>query len=317
MAELCLVTGGAGFIGSHLVEALTATGRRVRVLDDFSTGQRDNLAALNPAAEVLAGDVGDPAMVERAVAGAGVVFHLAALASVQRSVEDPAGTHRVCATGTLHVLDAARRAGVRRVVYAASASAYGIPEGEVQTETEPARPLSPYAAAKLAGEHYAHAFAATYGLETVSLRFFNIFGPRQRADSPYSGVIALFVEALLAGRTPRIHGDGLQSRDFTYVADVVQALLRAADVPGVGGRVYNVGTGRGTSLLELLAVLNRLLGTTSTPEHGPPRPGDIRHSRADITRARQELGYAPAVSFEEGLAQTVRWYQESLRGDRP
>ena len=310
MTELCLVTGGAGFIGSHLVEALAAEGRPVRVLDDFSTGRRDNLAAARPAPEVVEGDVADPAAVERAMAGVGLVFHLAALASVQRSVEDPAATHRACATGTLHVLDGARRAGVRRIVYAASASAYGVPRGDVQTEDEPVRPLSPYAAAKLAGELYAQAFATTYGLETVCLRFFNIFGPRQRADSPYSGVIALFADALLAGRTPQVHGDGLQSRDFTYVADVVQALVKAAAAPGVSGGVYNVGTGRGVSVLDLVAALNRLLGTDRRPAHGPARAGDVRHSRADIGRARRDLGYEPAVSLQEGLERTLRWYHE-------
>jgi UDP-glucose 4-epimerase len=312
MAELCLVTGGAGFIGSHLVEGLAAAGHPVRVLDNFDTGQRSNLAHIRPAPEVVEGDVADPAAVARAVDGATYVFHLAALASVQRSVEDPAATHRVCATGSLYVLDAARRAGVRRVVYAASASAYGVPQGEVQTEDEPVRPLSPYAAAKLAGELYAQAFTATYGLETVCLRFFNIFGPRQRADSPYSGVIALFVEALLEGRTPRVFGDGLQSRDFTYVGDVVQALRKAAATPGVAGRVYNVGTGRGTSLLDLLAALNQLLGKDRKAEHGPPRAGDIRHSRADISRTRRDLGYEPAVAFEDGLARTLEWYREAL-----
>src|SRR6516165_280398 len=183
--------------------------------------------------------------------GVNVVFHLAALASVQASVENPAATHRICDTGTLHVLDSARKAGVRRVVYAASASAYGIPTGDVQTEADPVQPLSPYAAAKLAGELYMQAFAATYGLETVALRFFNIFGPRQRADSPYSGVIALFAQAMLAGRTPTIYGDGLQSRDFTCVTDVVQAMLKAVQVPGVSGRVYNVGTGRSVTVLDL------------------------------------------------------------------
>jgi UDP-glucose 4-epimerase len=311
MDELCLVTGGAGFIGSHLVEGLTAAGRRVRVLDDFSTGLRDNLAGVRPAPEVLDGDVADPAAVARAMAGVGVVFHLAALASVQRSVEAPADTHRACATGTLTVLDAARRAGVRRVVYAASSSAYGVPQREVQTEADPVRPLSPYAAAKLAGELYAESFAATYGLETVRLRFFNIFGPRQRADSPYSGVIALFTAALTAGKTPTVFGDGLQSRDFTFVTDVVQALTRAAAAPGVSGQVYNVGTGRSVNLLELVDALNRLLGTRAIPQHAPPRAGDVRHSRADITRARKDLGYEPAVPFEQGLAETLRWYRAS------
>jgi UDP-glucose 4-epimerase len=309
MSEICLVTGGAGFIGSHLVHGFAAAGRRVRVLDDFSTGLRSNLEHVSPAPEIVEGSVDDAAAVDRATAGVGVVFHLAALASVQRSVEAPADTNAVCVTGTLNVLDAARRNKVRRVVYAASASAYGVPAGEVQTEDEPPSPLSPYAAAKLAGELYCQAFAATYGLETVRLRFFNIFGPRQRADSPYSGVIAIFVAALTAGRTPTVFGDGLQSRDFTHVSDVVQALQKAADVPGVSGRVYNVGTGRSVNLLELLAALNRQLGTNLTPKHAPPRGGDIRFSRADISRARRELGYEPHVAFEDGLADTLRWYR--------
>jgi UDP-glucose 4-epimerase len=309
MTPVCLVTGGAGFIGSHLVEGLTASGRRVRVLDSFSTGIRENLAHLSPAPEVIDGDVADPDAAARAVDGAAVVFHLAARASVQYSVENPLGSHEACATGTLQVLDAARKAGVRRFIYAGSASAYGIPAGDVQTEAEPLRALSPYAAAKLAGEFYCQSFAAAYGLETVVLRFFNIFGPRQRADSPYSGVIALFVDALLTGRTPRVFGDGLQSRDFTYVGDVVQALTRAVEAPGIGGRTYNVGTGRATSLLELLAVLDRLLGTHTTPEHGPARAGDIRHSRADISAIRRDLGYEPAFPFEEGLRRTLDWYR--------
>jgi UDP-glucose 4-epimerase len=310
MNQTCLVTGGAGFIGSHLVEHLTAAGRRVRVLDDFSTGLQSNLAGVHPAPEIVDGDVADPAVVARAMEGVGLVYHLAALASVQKSVEDPAATHRVCASGTLHVLDAARKAGVRRVVYAASSSAYGVPPGEVQGEGDPVQPLSPYAAAKLAGELYLQAFATTYGLETVRLRFFNIFGPRQRADSPYSGVIALFVAALTTGRAPTVHGDGLQSRDFTYVTDVVQALTRAAEAPGVSGKVYNIGTGRATTVLDLVAALNRQLGTNLVPRHGPPRAGDVRHSRADIHLARQDLGYDPAVSFEEGLAETLRWYRQ-------
>jgi UDP-glucose 4-epimerase len=309
MSNVCLVTGGAGFIGSHLVERLTALGRPVRVLDDLSTGLRGNLAQLSPAPEVIDGDVADPACVVRVIDGVDAVFHLAALASVQRSVEAPTETHRVCATGTLNVLDAARRAGVRRVVYAASSSAYGIPGGEVQTEDDPLRPLSPYAAAKLAGEMYAESFATSYGLETVRLRFFNVYGPRQRADSPYSGVIALFTAALTAGRTPTIFGDGLQSRDFVFVTDVVQALLRAAEVPGIGGRVYNIGTGAGINLLQLLDALNRQLGTAIAPIHASPRAGDVRHSRADIRRARHDLGFDPKVSFEQGLAHTLRWYR--------
>ncbi len=312
MSELCLVTGGAGFIGSHLVEALTAQGRPVRVLDDLSTGLRTNLDGIRPTPEIVEGDLGDPDAVGRAVAGAGLVFHLGALASVQLSVEKPAASHQVCATGTLNVLNAARQAGVRRVVYAASSSAYGIPAGEVQTETDPLRPLSPYAAAKLAGEVYAEAFAATYGLETVRVRFFNIFGPRQRPDSPYSGVIALFTAAMTSGRAPTVHGDGLQSRDFTYVADAVQALVKAAMVPGVSGRVYNVGTGRSVTVLDLAAALNKLLGTALPVQHGPPRAGDVRHSRADITRARRELGYEPSVSFEEGLRRTLEWYRAGV-----
>jgi UDP-glucose 4-epimerase len=312
MKPLCLVTGGAGFIGSHLVEGLLAGGWPVRVLDDLSTGTRENLAHLTSAPEWIIGDVSDSDVVSRAMEGVGLVFHLAALASVQRSVEAPADSHRICATGTLHALDAARRAGVKRVVYAGSASAYGIPDGETQSETTPVRPLSPYAAAKLAGEVYCEAFTATYGLETVRLRFFNIFGPRQRADSPYSGVIAIFAAALSEGRIPTIFGDGQQTRDFTYVSDVVQALLLAAERPGVSGHVFNVGTGRGTSLLELLAAMNRQLGTAIVPRHAEPRAGDIRHSRADIGKARAMLGYEPSVPFEEGLARTLAWYQ-SLR----
>jgi UDP-glucose 4-epimerase len=311
MSDLCLVTGGAGFIGSHLVEALTAQGRRVRVLDDLSTGLRANLEPVRPAPELIEGDLGDPAAVHRAMQGVGLAFHLGALASVQRSVEEPTATHRICNTGTLHVLDAARRAGVRRVVYAASSSAYGIPAGAVQTENDPVRPLSPYAAAKLAGEHYAEAFAATYGLETVRLRFFNIFGPRQRADSPYSGVIAIFTAVMVSGRAPVVHGDGLQSRDFTYVADAVQALVKASQAAGASGQVYNVGTGRSITVLDLVAALNRILGSHLVPQHGPTRAGDVRESRADISRARHDLGYEPSVAFEEGLEHTLRWYRES------
>lgn len=305
MGETVLVTGGAGFIGSHLVDALLASGRQVRVLDDFSTGWESNVAT---GAELVRGSVTDAEVVARAVAGCTVVFHLAAVASVARSIEDPRGSHEVCATGTLVVLDAARRAGVRRLVYAASASAYGPANDPAGLDEDtPVCPLSPYAAAKLAGECYCQAFAHTYGLETVRLRFFNVFGPRQRADSPYSGVIALFTAALLAGRSPTVHGDGLQSRDFIYVADVVAALTRAAEVPGISGRVYNVGTGRAVTVLDLLRELNRLSGTSVVPVHGPPRPGDVRHSRARIDRIRADLGFEPQVPFAEGLRLTLEW----------
>lgn len=308
MDELSLVTGGAGFIGSHLVEELVRRRRPVRVLDDFSTGLRSNILHLS-AVEVIEGSLTDPAAVGRAVAGAGVVYHLGALASVARSVESPAVTHAACATGTLNVLDAARKCGVRRVVYAASSSAYGghsSPGG--QTEDLPVVAKSPYAAAKLAGELYMQAFAATYGLETVRLRFFNIFGPRQRSDSPYSGVIALFTAAMAAGRAPTIHGDGLQSRDFTFVANAVQALTRAADAPDASGNVYNVGTGSSVTVLDLVAALNRILGTDLTPTFAPTRAGDVKFSKADIRRTRADLGYNPLVNFEEGLRQTVEWY---------
>lgn len=304
MSERILVTGGAGFIGSHLVDALVAEGRPVRVLDDLSTGRRDHLP---PGIEFVQGCVGDPYVVTEAMKDVGWVYHLAALASVQRSVEAPGESHHICATGTLNVLDAARQAGVRRVVYAASAGAYGVPVGKEQRETDPIHPLSPYAAAKVAGETYCQAFTATYGLETVRLRFFNIFGPRQRGDSPYSGVIAIFADLLGQGRTPTLFGDGLQTRDFTYVSDVVQALSLARTRPDISGAVFNIGTGRPTSLLDLLAALNQLLGTNMAVRHAEPRAGDIRHSLADISQARTRLGYEPQIRFIDGLARTLQW----------
>jgi UDP-glucose 4-epimerase len=306
MAERCLVTGGAGFIGSHLVEALLASGRAVRVLDDLSTGLEGNFDHLPGRPEFVRGSVTDQAAVDAAVAGCDTVFHLAAMASVAKSLEDPVLCHDVCATGTLRVLDAARKAGVKRVVYAASSSAYGPaadPAG--LTEDTPLHPLSPYAAAKLAGEQYLQAFAASYGLETVRLRFFNIFGPRQRADSPYSGVIAIFAGLLKVGKVPTVHGDGQQRRDFVYVTDCVQAILKAATVPGVSGQVFNVGTGRSVSVLELVESLNRVLGTDIAPAFGPARAGDVRFSLAKIDRIWAGLGYEPRVGFEDGLRQTL------------
>ncbi len=312
MNELSVVTGGAGFIGSHLVEDLVRRGRPVRVLDDFSTGLRANLGDFAHKVEVVDGSLTDPAAVAKAVRNAGVVYHLGALASVARSVENPAATHAACVTGTLNLLDAARKVGVRRVVYAASSSAYGgtsTPGGQHPDQLPAAK--SPYAAAKLAGELYMQAFAATYGIETVRLRFFNIFGPRQRADSPYSGVIALFTAAIARGDAPTVHGDGLQSRDFTYVANAVQALTRAAEAADVSGNVYNVGTGRPVTVRELVDALNDVLGADAQPSYGPPRAGDVRFSQADIRRTRIDLGYAPDVTFEDGLRRTVAWYLEA------
>jgi UDP-glucose 4-epimerase len=304
-----LVTGGAGFIGSHLVEGLLARGDSVRVLDDLSTGKKANLGSPGGRVDFVQGSVTDPAAVRRAVEGCEVVYHLAALPSVARSVEEPVATHEVCVTGTLHVLNAARQLGVRRVVYAASSSAYGDIPGAVRREDELVSPMSPYAAAKLAAEFYCRCFTTVYGLETVRLRFFNIFGPRQDPRSPYTGVIALFIAALAEGRTPVIDGDGVQSRDFTYVENAVQAVLKAADAPAAVGNVYNVGNGASTTVLDLVKHLNDQLGSKIQPSHGPPRPGDVRHSQADITLARRDLGYEPAVSFVEGLRRTLEWYR--------
>jgi UDP-glucose 4-epimerase len=299
----CLVTGGAGFIGSHLVDALVAGGQTVRVLDDFSSGNTANLPQTG--VELIRGSVAQPAIVEQAVAGCDVVYHLAAVASVTKSVETPLASHEVCATGTVHVLDAARRLGVRRVVFAGSASAYGDQPGTDRSEDDALIPLSPYAAAKLASEHYCTAFTTVYGLETVGLRFFNVFGPRQDPKSPYSGVIAIFSNLMKQGKTPTIFGDGLQARDFVYVADVVNALRLAGDVKKAVGRVYNIGTGKSVNLLELVHHLNEILGTRIVPVHQPARAGDVRLSQASIKRAREELGYAPAVSFRDGLARTL------------
>ena len=311
MAQSCLVTGGAGFIGSHLIDGLVAAGHSVRVFDDLSTGLASNLAQHGTKIELIRGTLTDPAAVEIAAQGIEVIFHLGALASVARSVEAPLVSHAACATGTLHVLDAARKAGVKRVVYAASSSAYGG-ESSANAQSTDLLPVakSPYAAAKLAGEFYMQAFAATYGLETVRLRFFNIFGPRQRADSPYSGVIALFIAALSKGVAPTIQGDGLQSRDFTYVANAVQCLMKAAAAPGVSGNVYNVGTGTSTTVVELVNALNRVMGTKLDPTFGSARVGDVRYSLADISRTKADLGYEPGEDFESGLAKTVAWARQ-------
>jgi UDP-glucose 4-epimerase len=304
-----LVTGGAGFIGSHLVEALVQRGDRVRVLDNLSTGHAHNLAHLAGRVELIEGDLCDAAAVARAAAGVECIFHQAALASVPRSVEAPLDTNAACVTGTVTLLDQARRAGVRRVVYAGSSSAYGDQPYVAKRECDPPSPLSPYAAAKLAAEHYCHAFYRTYGLQTVCLRYFNVYGPRQDPGSPYSAVIPLFIVALLQGRRPVIYGDGQQTRDFTYVGDVVQGNLLAATSQTAVGRTMNVASGRSLSLLELLAALNRLLGASVQPVHQPPRAGDVRDSLADITLARQYLGYEARIGFEEGLRRSIDYYR--------
>lgn len=304
-----LVTGGAGFIGSHIAEALVRRGNRVRVLDNLSTGQLSNMAGFADQAEFIQADVLDAAAVAQAVAGVDCVFHEAALASVPMSVERPLDVHAAGATGTLVVLDAARRAGVRRVIYAASSAAYGDQPTSSKRESDLPSPISPYAVAKLTGEYYCQAFAATYGLETVALRYFNIFGPRQDPNSPYSAVIPLFLTAMLSGRRPVIYGDGGQSRDFAFVGNVVQANLLAADAPNVSGRVFNVANGKSTDLLTLIRVLNELLGTNIQAEHAPPRVGDVRESLADITLARKLLGYEPPVDFEEGLRRSIEYYR--------
>jgi UDP-glucose 4-epimerase len=304
-----LVTGGAGFIGSHIAEALVARGDRVRVLDNLCTGHMSNLASIRDSVEFIQADVEDPAAVAKAVRGVDCIFHNAALASVPRSVERPLDTNTACVTGTLNLLDQAQKAGVRRLVYAGSSSAYGDQPTSSKRETDLPAPLSPYGAAKLAAEFYCQAFTHTHGFETVTIRYFNVFGPRQDPNSQYSAVIPLFITAMLAGRQPTIYGDGGQSRDFTYIANVIHGNLLAADAPHVAGRVFNVANGRNTTLLELIAALNRLLGTNIQPIHAPARVGDVRESLADITRARQLLAYEPQIDFDAGLRRSIEYYR--------
>jgi UDP-glucose 4-epimerase len=299
-AELSVVTGGGGFIGSHLVERLLAEGRRVRVVDNFSTGRR---SIVPPGADLLEGDVNDVA--PEAVLGASVVYHLAALPSVPRSVKQPLESHRATAQGTLAVLAAAERAGVRRVVFASSSSVYGDTPTLPKHEGMPPRPLSPYAAAKLSGENYARSWADHTKLETVSLRFFNVYGPRQDPDSPYAAVIPIFLRRLRQGAPMPVYGDGGQTRDFTFVADVVQGVILAASATGVSGRVYNIAGGRPVSVIDLGRTLARLLGQAPEFEFRPPRAGDIRDSFAEVAAARRDLGFEAAVTLEEGLRRTL------------
>ncbi|HEX3870301.1 MAG TPA: SDR family oxidoreductase [Pirellulales bacterium] len=304
-----LVTGGAGFIGSHIAEALVDRGDHVRVLDNLSSGRLANLEPIAAKIEWIEGDITDASVVARAVEGVDTVFHQAALASVPMSIERPLASHAACATGTVVILDAARRAGVRRVVYAASSAAYGDVPSSPKYETDLPSPISPYAAAKLASEMYCQAFSASLGLECVSLRYFNVFGPRQDPKSQYAAVIPKFITAMLAGSRPTIFGDGQQSRDFTYVGNVVRANLLAADAKDASGGVFNVGDGVSISLLQLVDALNRLLGSKMEPIHEPARAGDVRDSRADITRSRKVLGYEPSVSFDDGLRRTIDYYR--------
>jgi UDP-glucose 4-epimerase len=309
---ICLVTGGAGFIGSHIATALVERGRRVRVLDNLVSGHRKNLAHLSERVEIIEGDLVSRPQVERALAEVDVVFHQAALASVPRSVDRPLDTNAACVTGTVNLLDAARQAGVRRVVFAASSSAYGDQATPSKHERLMPAPLSPYAAAKLAGEFYCQAFTATYGLETVSLRYFNVFGPRQDPQSQYAAVIPKFITQMLAGQRPTIFGDGRQSRDFTYIDNVVHGNLLAAEAPNAVGRTINVACGQSYTLLELVDGINRILGTRIEPVFEPPRVGDVRDSLADISAARQLLKYEPTVSFEEGLRRTIDYYRRAI-----
>jgi UDP-glucose 4-epimerase len=305
-----LVTGGAGFIGSHLCLRLLNEGHSVRVLDNLSTGKESNISALSGDVDFVRGDIRDKEVVARAVKGAEVVFHQAALGSVPRSVEDPVTTHEVNVTGTLNLFLAARDAGVRRVVYASSSSVYGDSEELPKHEGMIPQPLSPYALSKLAGEHYASVFKLVYGYEVVSLRYFNVFGPRQDPQSQYAAVVPRFVTALLEGRPPTIYGDGLQSRDFTYIDNVVEANLLAARAEKAAGKAFNVACGGRFSLLDLLAGLKEIIGTDVEPIHEEPRAGDVRDSQASISAAERELGFAVTVDFEEGLRRTVEWYRE-------
>jgi nucleoside-diphosphate-sugar epimerase len=308
-----LVTGGAGFIGSHLVEELVRRGERVRVVDNLVTGHRENLASVWGGIEFIEGDLAEAGVAAAAASGVEYVLHQAAIPSVPRSVAEPVFCHRANVEATLNLLVAARDAGVRRLVFAGSSSVYGNIETLPTHEDLPVDPLTPYALQKLIGEQYLKLFTALYGLETVSTRYFNVFGPRQDPSSPYSGVISVFIRALLDGRAPAIYGDGEQTRDFTYVANVVDGVLKACHADGVAGQVINVATGGRVSLNALFATLQALTGAELMPVHGPARTGDVRHSQADITRARRVLGYAPTVEFADGLARTLDWARQSQR----
>ncbi|HKH75090.1 MAG TPA: SDR family oxidoreductase [Vicinamibacterales bacterium] len=306
-----LVTGGAGFIGSHLCEELARRGETVRVVDSLITGKRANLAHV-PGVEFIEGDLADLAVATRAVRGVDYVLHQAAIPSVPRSVEDPITSNRANIDASLNLLVAARDAGVKRVVYAGSSSAYGNSATMPKVETMPTAPLSPYALQKLVAEQYAQIFTRLYGLETVTIRYFNVFGPRQDPSSPYSGVISLFIKALSENQRPKIYGDGEQTRDFTYVANVVDGVLRACQAKDASGEVINVATNGRVSLNQLFTTLRSLIGANVEPIYDKPRAGDVRDSQADIGKAARLLGYKPLVTFEQGLKNTVEWYRTTV-----
>ncbi|MBV9217605.1 MAG: SDR family oxidoreductase [Acidobacteria bacterium] len=307
-----LVTGGAGFIGSNLADELIRQGARVSIIDNFVTGSRENLEEIKGDFDFVEGDINDDEALRKAMDGADVIFHEAALPSVPRSVEDPLETHRVCVDGTLNVLIKARELGVRRLVYAASSSAYGDQPTLPKVETMRADPLSPYAAAKLTGELYCRAFCNVYGLETISLRYFNVFGPRQNPGSMYSGVISRFIDALMTGKQPVIYGDGEQSRDFTYIANVVDANIKAATTASGIGETMNIANGDRISLNQLFEVLKQITGRDDARvEYQEPRKGDVKHSQADNSRAVEAIGYKELVGLEEGLRRTIDWWKSS------
>ncbi|HAT71785.1 MAG TPA: LPS biosynthesis protein WbpP [Elusimicrobia bacterium] len=314
---LWLVTGGAGFIGSNIVEELLRRDCRVRVFDNFSTGKKENLAPFAGKLELVKGDLREPKDLKKAMKGVTYVLHQAAFRSVPKSVDNPRAAHDNNATGTLNALMAAKEAGVKRFVYAATSSAYGECPIFPQKETLPTAPISPYAVSKLAGEHYCHVFAKTYGLETVALRYFNVFGPRQNPESVYSAVIPRFMQLALAGKPLEIHWDGRQSRDFTYVANVVDGNIRAALAKGASGLTINVATGTNISLLDIAHQLERILGRKIEKTFSPKRKGDIRKTYSDISRARKVLGFKPLVMFPEGLGLTWDYFSKQFGGGRP
>ncbi len=307
-----LVTGGAGFIGSHIVRRLIADGHRVRVLDNLSTGNMDKLADVIDRVEFVEGDLRQEADCQAACAGVEMVFHEAALPSVPRSVENPQTFHANNIDGTFQLFLAAKEAGCRRIIYAASSSAYGDQPTQPKRETMLPAPLSPYALNKLVGEYYARVFYESYGLETISLRYFNVFGPHQDPESQYAAAIPAFVSAILKGEQPLIYGDGEQTRDFTHIDNVVEANMLAAAAKTTQGQVINISCGESVTINQVITTINRLLGTSRTPRYAPPRAGDVKHSLADITLARDVIGFEPHVTFEDGLARAIEWYKANL-----